>query len=106
MKVLRSLVSLLRISLLVLFPTLTAMAQTVPIDQFFADYWEEALRDDPEMATSVDRHEYDDQWANWSPEGLAVRREHIEKRLEELNRYDFNNCPKRMRSVRGCCATT
>ena len=48
------------------------MAQTVPIDHFFADYWEEALRDDPEMATSVDRHEYDDQWANWSPEGRAA----------------------------------
>src|SRR5690606_10691617 len=70
---------------------LPGMSQTIPIDQFFADAWEEYLLDNPETATTVDRHEYDDRWADWSPSGLAARRLHMENRLAQLAQYDLDD---------------
>lgn len=49
--------------------------------KFFADYFEERLRDAPEFATNVGRHEYDDRWSDLSKEGRARRREHLERAL-------------------------
>ena len=64
--------------------------QTSPpsqISKFFADYFEERLRDEPELATNIGRHEYDDRWSDLSAEGRERRRSQIEQRLAELNRF-------------------
>ena len=56
--------------------------------QSFADFlrqvFEEHLRDNPEFATSVGRHEYDDRWTDWSKAGRQQRRQHLQQRLEKL----------------------
>jgi len=49
--------------------------------KFFADYFEERLRDSPEFATNVGRHEYDDRWSDLSKDGRAARRAHLERAL-------------------------
>ncbi len=49
--------------------------------KFFADYFEERLRDSPEFATNVGRHEYDDRWTDLSKEGREQRRAHLERAL-------------------------
>jgi uncharacterized protein (DUF885 family) len=61
--------------------------QSSQISKFFADYFEERLRDDPEFATNVGRHEYDDRWSDLSPQGRQRRRSHIVQRLEQLNKF-------------------
>ncbi len=58
-----------------------------PIQTFFAQAFEEQLRDDPELATNVGHHEFDDRWADWSKNGLEQRRAHLQQRLEKLNSF-------------------
>jgi hypothetical protein len=54
-------------------PFAPAQAASAPasseLSKFFADYFEERLRDEPEFATSVGRHEYDDRRADVSKHG-------------------------------------
>jgi prolyl oligopeptidase len=57
------------------------------VSKFFADYFEERLRDEPEFATTVGRHEYDDRWADVSKKGLEQHRAHLAARLEELQMF-------------------
>lgn len=52
---------------------------------FFKQTFEERLRDDPEFATTVGRHEYNDRWTDRSVTARAQRRSHLERRLEQLN---------------------
>ena len=66
-------------------------ASSQSLDQFFKDTWEEALRDNPETATGVGRHEYDDRWTDWSKAGRETRREHLEARLKALNALSMDN---------------
>jgi prolyl oligopeptidase len=70
-------------ALLVCAP-LFAQQRPSPIGTFFKDVFEEQLRDEPESATSIGRHEYDDRWDDWSKAGRQQRRAHIEQRLREL----------------------
>ncbi|HVM94562.1 MAG TPA: DUF885 domain-containing protein, partial [Terriglobales bacterium] len=49
--------------------------------KFFADYFEERLRESPEFATNVGRHEYDDRWSDLSKEGRAKRKAYLEQAL-------------------------
>jgi uncharacterized protein (DUF885 family) len=56
------------------------------VSKFFADYFEERLRDEPEFATTVGRHDYDDRWADVSKKGLEQHRAHLAARLEELQK--------------------
>jgi uncharacterized protein (DUF885 family) len=51
------------------------------LTKFFADYFEERLRDSPEFATNVGRHEYDDRWTDLSKEGREQRRAHLKRAL-------------------------
>ena len=62
-------------------------SQPSEIAKFFAEYFEERLRDEPEFATNVGRHEYDDRWSDLSAHGRQIRRSHIEQRLEQLNKF-------------------
>ena len=57
------------------------------ISTFFKETFEERLRDDPEFATSVGRHDYDDRWNDWSKAGREQRRAHLEQRLRQLSTF-------------------
>ena len=57
------------------------------IDEFFKETFEEMLRANPERATSMGRHEYDDRWVDLSKAARAQHRQFYEKRLEMLNRF-------------------
>jgi len=70
--------------LLCLFPQL---ARTQSIDTFFKDTFEEMLRMNPEFATTIGRHEYDDHWTDWSKPGRDQRRQFFETRLAALKRF-------------------
>jgi len=54
---------------------------------FFSQYFEERLRDEPEFATNVGRHEYDDRWSDLSAQGREQRRSHLLQRLEQLKKF-------------------
>jgi uncharacterized protein (DUF885 family) len=55
--------------------------------KFFAAYFEERLRDEPEFATNVGRHEYDDRWTDLSKAGLGQRRAHLEQALASAEKF-------------------
>ena len=59
----------------------SAQASSPELAKFFADYFEARLRDAPEFATNVGRHEYDDRWTDLSKEGRERRRAHLEQAL-------------------------
>ena len=54
------------------------------VQAFFKDAFEEQLRDSPEGATAIGRHDYDDRWADWSGRGRAAVRQHLEARLKQV----------------------
>ena len=60
------------------------------LSRFFAAYFEERLRDEPEFATTVGRHEYDDRWADVSKQGREQRRAHMAQRLEQLQKFPLD----------------
>ena len=61
-----------------------AAAPADAIRMFFNDAFEERLRDSPEFATALGRHDYDDRWRDWSKEGRATIHRHLEARLKQL----------------------
>ena len=71
-----------------LVPIVLLSLPVVAPAQSFADFlrqtFEEHLRDNPEFATGVGRHEYDDRWTDWSKAGREQRRQHLQQRLEKL----------------------
>ena len=68
-------------------PNLSAQSSSADISKFFAAYFEERLRDSPEFATNVGRHEYDDRWSDFSKAGRDKRREHMEKALATVEKF-------------------
>ena len=76
---------MLRCCLVLLLLSQAAFAQA--IDGFFKETFEEMLRENPELATSLGRHDYDDHWTDWSKTGRAQRREFFENRLAVLKRF-------------------
>jgi len=58
------------------------------IEKLFADYYEDYLRWNPEIATSVGRAEYNDRWSDCSREARSVRLAAEKKYLAELDGYD------------------
>lgn len=77
---------MLAVSLLI---PIAAPAQTAPdtLHKFFDRVFEEQLADQPEFATSIGRHEYDDRWSDLSKAGLDRRRTHLQQALEELHKF-------------------
>ena len=78
-----------------LAPTLSAQStaenpSNSALSKFFAAYFEQRLRDDPEFATNVGRHEYDDRWADVSKKGREERRSHLEQALAGLDKFPFD----------------
>ena len=75
--------------ILCLLLSIPLFAQSGPsgIRAFFNQYFEELLRDEPEFATSVGRHEYDDRWTDWSKAGREQRRAHLAEWLRRVNSF-------------------
>ena len=70
-----------------LIPSLSAQSSSADLAKFFAAYFEERLRDSPEFATNVGRHEYDDRWSDFSKAGRDRRREHLEQALATVEQF-------------------
>jgi uncharacterized protein (DUF885 family) len=66
-----------------------AFAQTGPeaLHKFFDRVFEQQLADQPEFATTIGRHEYDDRWSDLSKPGLERRRAHLQAALDELHKF-------------------
>ena len=56
--------------------------------------WEQRLRESPQFATSVGRHEYDDRLGSAAPADLARRQEQRKATLEELEAIDRAKLPE------------
>ncbi len=86
----------------------SAVAQTAPVSsaasvspsselaKFLADYFEQSLRDSPEYATSIGRHEYDDRWSDLSKQGRDLRRSHLEQALARADKFSTGADSKRL----------
>lgn len=78
-----------RLLLVILFFAALAPAQS--IQDFFRQAFEERLRDEPEFATGVGHHEYDDRWNDWSKAGRDQRRAHMQQRQQRLNFFSLSS---------------
>jgi uncharacterized protein (DUF885 family) len=68
-------------------PLASAQTSSADLSKFFAQYFEEKLRDEPEFATTVGRHEYDDRWSDLSKQGREQRRAHLQQRFDQLQKF-------------------
>src|SRR5579871_4666361 len=66
-----------------------APAQT--LSEFLKQTFEERLRERPEQATSVGRHDYDDRWTDWSKAGRDRRQTQTQGYLSALARFAQTN---------------
>src|SRR5882672_743721 len=69
------------------FPRAAAQSSSDELSKFFAQYFEERLRDDPEFATTVGRHDYDDRWSDLSKQGREQRRAHLQQTFDRLQKF-------------------
>ncbi len=60
---------------------------------FLKDTFEQMLRDNPEYATGVGRHEYDDRWTDWSKAARDHRRQFFQQRLAQLDAGQTGGIP-------------
>jgi uncharacterized protein (DUF885 family) len=60
---------------------------------FLKDTFEQLLRDNPEYATGVGRHEYDDRWTDWSKAARDRSRQFFEQRLAQLDAPQTGGIP-------------
>lgn len=72
---------------LVLVIAAARLAPAQPIDAFFKDTFEQMLRNNPDFATSIGRHEYDDRWTDLSKEARARQKDFFADRLKALNAF-------------------
>jgi uncharacterized protein (DUF885 family) len=83
------------------FLAASAVANAQSVQDFFKDTWEERLREEPEFASRVGRHEYDGVWTDYSKAARDERRLHLEKRLAAASRIDTTKLtPKEKLSIR------
>ncbi len=68
-----------------------AQSNTQAIHAFFKDTFEQMLRNDPQFATSIGRHEYDDRWTDYSKVGRNTRRQFFEDRLKTAANFPAAN---------------
>jgi len=73
------------------FPARALGVSSMALRQTMADYWEWRLSDEPELATKMGRHEYDDRWTDWSAEARARRRVSREEFLREMRYVGAGN---------------
>jgi len=68
----------------------TSQPESPALAKFFAEYFEERLRDSPEFATNVGRHEYDDRWSDLSKEDRERRKAHLEQTLATAEKFSHS----------------
>jgi uncharacterized protein (DUF885 family) len=71
-------------------PVADAQTSSADLSKFFAQYFEERLRDEPEFATSIGHHEYDHRWPDLSKQGREQRRAHLQQRFDQLQKFPTN----------------
>lgn len=98
----RSLPLIALLTCLLLLPISSrAQSNSEKLQKFFADSFEEQLKDSPESATSIGRHDYDDRWTDFSTQGRTHKREHLQKELDLLKTIPLDNVSEQDRlSVR------
>ena len=72
---------------------LLAQTRNDELHELFEDYYEEYLRENPEVATSVGRGEHNDRWRDWSRparQRWTERVEHYRSQLDSFNPEDLN----------------
>jgi uncharacterized protein (DUF885 family) len=74
----------MRFWFLLLGAVFAPLAPAQSIDAFFKDTFEQMVRNDPEYATAVGRHDYDDRWTDQSKGARAQRRQFFERSLTTL----------------------
>jgi uncharacterized protein (DUF885 family) len=67
------------------------LAPAQSVDAFFRETFEQMLRDNPEMATTIGRHDYDDRWTDWSQAARDRSRQFVEQRLQMLSRFPLSS---------------
>jgi len=72
-------------------PQSAAQSAAPSIQEFFKSYFEETLKDEPENATSVGRHEYDNRWSDLSKAGREARLAHMRSRLADLAKFKLDS---------------
>src|SRR5215475_10021732 len=77
--------------LALLAPSSIAQSAAPSIQEFFKSYFEETLKDEPENATSVGRHDYDNRWADLSKAGRDARLAHMRSRLADLAKFKMDS---------------
>lgn len=78
-----------------------AVASAQSVQDFFKETWEERLRDEPEFAARLGRHEYDGVWTDYSKPARDQHRMHLESRLTQASRIDTSKLnPQEKLSVR------
>jgi len=73
----------------------SASSSSPELAKFFSDYFEQTLRDSPEYATSIGRHEYDDRWSDLSKQGRDLHRSHLEQALAQAEKFSSGADSKR-----------
>ena len=70
---------------------------SVALRQLFADYWRWHLAEQPEDATRVGAHGFDDRWHDWSQAGRAAARERRQEFLRNFQYAGLGNLTNRER---------
>ncbi|HXU44293.1 MAG TPA: DUF885 family protein, partial [Thermoanaerobaculia bacterium] len=76
-----------------LVPIPTHADEAAQLHGLFDREWEFRLKEDPNFATSVGRHEYDDRLTTYTPEDLARRAEAAKGFLHELAGIERGRLP-------------
>ncbi len=58
------------------------------LNGIFDEWYEDYLRENPELATSIGRNEYDDRWRDWSQSGLKAWEDRIRSYSARLEAFD------------------
>jgi prolyl oligopeptidase len=77
------------IAFCLLVPQPAAPSPSADLSAFFVQYFEERLRNEPELATTIGRHEYDDRWTDFSKQGRDARRARLRERSDRLEKLSL-----------------
>ena len=70
------------------------------LHRVFDEYFEDFLRQNPEIATSMGRHEHDDRWRDWSEPARSAWAARLEGYLARLDRFAPEALPRQDRLSR------
>jgi uncharacterized protein (DUF885 family) len=79
------------------FPARATGVSSLVLQQLFSDYWRWHLAEQPEDATRVGVHDFDDRWHDWSTAGRAAARERRQEFLRNFQYAGLGNLTNRER---------